>query len=163
MYMHKRIVIVVLIALLLGACGSLKRFVPNLPSEHYFVTVNEVLDQQGEIENRAIRISGVVVGDSIEYNQESLTLSFQIADIPGDLRQVEKQGGLALVLDEAVNDPTNSRIQVLYTGVKPDLLQHKAQVIMTGQLHADGIFYADEMLLKCPTKYEGGVPDQVDD
>jgi len=28
---------------------------------------------------------------------------------------------------------------------------------MTGKLGADGIFYADELLLKCPTKYQEAV------
>ena len=25
----------------------------------------------------------------------------------------------------------------------------------------DGVFYADELLLKCPTRYDQAVPDQV--
>ena len=32
---------------------------------------------------------------------------------------------------------------------------------MTGKMGADGIFHADELLLKCPTKYEQALPDQV--
>ena len=32
---------------------------------------------------------------------------------------------------------------------------------MTGQLGTDGIFHADELLLKCPTKYEEAVPGQA--
>jgi cytochrome c-type biogenesis protein CcmE len=40
------------------------------------------------------------------------------------------------------------------------LLRHEAQAIMTGELGEDGIFYADELLLKCPTKYEEAVPEQ---
>ena len=32
---------------------------------------------------------------------------------------------------------------------------------MTGHLDPDGIFYADELLLKCPTKYQEAVPSQV--
>jgi cytochrome c-type biogenesis protein CcmE len=51
-------------------------------------------------------------------------------------------------------------MQVIYTGVKPDLLRHEAQAIMTGQLGDDGIFHAEELLLKCPTKYEEAVPEQ---
>jgi cytochrome c-type biogenesis protein CcmE len=51
-------------------------------------------------------------------------------------------------------------VQVVYNGPKPDLLRHEAQAIMTGQLGEDGIFYADELLLKCPTKYEEAVPEQ---
>jgi cytochrome c-type biogenesis protein CcmE len=32
---------------------------------------------------------------------------------------------------------------------------------MTGHLGADGAFYADELLLKCPTKYQQAVPSQA--
>jgi len=42
------------------------------------------------------------------------------------------------------------------------LLKDEAQAIMTGHLGEDGIFYADELLLKCPTKYEEAVPEQVE-
>jgi cytochrome c-type biogenesis protein CcmE len=50
---------------------------------------------------------------------------------------------------------------VVYVGVKPDLMRNEAQAIMTGHLGADGIFYAEELLLKCPTKYEEAVPEQA--
>jgi cytochrome c-type biogenesis protein CcmE len=49
---------------------------------------------------------------------------------------------------------------VVFVGPKPDLLQHEAQAIMTGRLGEDGKFFADELLLKCPTKYEDAVPEQ---
>jgi len=32
---------------------------------------------------------------------------------------------------------------------------------MTGHLGSDGIFHADELLLKCPTKYQDAVPSQT--
>ena len=32
---------------------------------------------------------------------------------------------------------------------------------MTGKLGADGVFQANELLLKCPTKYQDAVPNQV--
>jgi cytochrome c-type biogenesis protein CcmE len=31
---------------------------------------------------------------------------------------------------------------------------------VTGKLGEDGVFYADELLLKCPTKYEETLPEQ---
>jgi cytochrome c-type biogenesis protein CcmE len=40
-------------------------------------------------------------------------------------------------------------------------MRNEAQAIMTGHLGDDGVFYADELLLKCPTKYEEAVPNQV--
>ena len=62
---------------------------------------------------------------------------------------------------DAVNDPTRQRVSVSYVGAKPDLLRGEAQAIMTGKLGDDGVFYADELLLKCPTKYEEAVPEQA--
>jgi len=32
---------------------------------------------------------------------------------------------------------------------------------MTGRMGEDGVFYADELLLKCPSRYEEGVPSQA--
>jgi cytochrome c-type biogenesis protein CcmE len=68
------------------------------------------------------------------------------------------------VLHEAVIDPQSARLEVVYYGVQPDLLRDEAQAIMTGQLGEDGIFYVDDngLLLKCPTKYEEAVPEQVE-
>jgi cytochrome c-type biogenesis protein CcmE len=43
----------------------------------------------------------------------------------------------------------------------PDLLRHEAQAIVTGRVGADGVFEADELLLKCPTRYEEEVPVQA--
>ena len=70
------------------------------------------------------------------------------------------RSGLAFLLHQAVTYPTRERIQVIFVGPKPDLLRDEAQAIMTGHLGDDGIFYADELLLKCPTKYKEAVPEQ---
>ena len=43
-------------------------------------------------------------------------------------------------------------VPVVYKGVKPDLLKDEAQAIMTGRIDSSGVFTANELLLKCPTK-----------
>ena len=129
-------------------------------SAQYFLTVDELADRKGGEIGRDVRVSGAVVGDSVQYDPQTLTLEFTVAHVPGDNSEIESQGGLAKVLYDAVNDPERSRIQVVYVGPKPDLLRHEAQAIMTGELGDDGVFYADELLLKCPTKYEEAVPEQ---
>src|SRR4030065_150414 len=58
-------------------------------------------------------------------------------------------------------NPSAPRLQVVYVGPKPDLLRHEAQAIVTGKMGEDGVFYADELLLKCPTRYEEEVPLQA--
>ena len=40
-------------------------------------------------------------------------------------------------------------------------LRNEAQAIMTGHMGEDGVFYAEELLLKCPTRYEEAVPEQA--
>jgi len=131
-------------------------------SAQYFLTVNEVYSKGDEILSRDLRISGAVVGDTIEYDADTLTLSFEVAHIPGDNKEIDAQGGLAVVLNKAVSDPNSMRLDVVYVGPKPDLLQNEAQAIMTGRLDTDGTFLADELLLKCPTKYEDAVPEQTE-
>jgi len=130
-------------------------------SAEYFLTVDEVRTQQGEITGRSLRISGAVIGETIQYDPDSLELSFDIAHVPGDNAAIEAQGGLALALHSAVIDPARSRLTIVYNGPMPDLLQNEAQAIVTGRLGEDGVFYADELLLKCPTKYEEAVPGQA--
>jgi cytochrome c-type biogenesis protein CcmE len=130
-------------------------------SAQYFVTVDELKAKGAAIVNKNIRISGAVIGDTINYDAKTLTLSFWVAHVPGDNAEIEKEGGLAVVLHQAVIDPKRSKLRVVYVGVKPDLMRNEAQAIMTGHLGDDGVFYADELLLKCPTKYEEAVPKQV--
>ena len=127
----------------------------------YFYTIDELDTRGAEVIGRDLRISGAVIGDTIDYDPQSLNLSFYVAHVPGDNKEIEAQGGLAKVLYDAVNEPGRNRLQIVYNGAKPDLLRHEAQAIMTGKLGEDGIFYADELLLKCPTKYEEAVPDQA--
>ncbi len=126
----------------------------------YFLTVGELAEKSGQVYDREIRVSGVVLGDSIQYDSKNLLLKFTVAHIPGDNKEIEAQGGLAMVLHNASMDPDLPRLPVVYEGVMPDLLKNEAQAIMTGTMGADGVFYADELLLKCPTKYEEALPEQ---
>ena len=127
----------------------------------YFMTVDEVKSKGSQMIGRQLRVSGAVIGDSVQYDSQNLKLSFIIAHTPSSQSEVDKQGGMAAVLHAAVIDPNRSRLQVVYQGVKPDLLRNEAQAIITGRLGEDGVFYADELLLKCPTKYQDAVPNQV--
>jgi cytochrome c-type biogenesis protein CcmE len=130
-------------------------------TQEYFLTVDELNAKGSSVVDKNVRVSGAVVGDTIQYDTNTLTLSFEVAHVPGDNKTLETEGGLAVALHEAVIDPSRSRMKVVYVGPKPDLLRNEAQAIMTGHLGKDGIFYAEELLLKCPTKYEEAVPAQA--
>jgi len=129
----------------------------------YFLTVDELMANQSENMGRDLRISGAVIGDTIQYDPNTLKLTFTVAHVPGDNKEIEVQGGLAAVLKAAVADPNRTRLNVVVEGQPmPDLLRNEAQAIMTGRMGEDGAFHATELLLKCPTKYEEAVPQQAD-
>jgi len=130
-------------------------------TSEYFLTIDELNAKGSTIVDKNLRVSGAVIGDSIQYDPQTLTLNFEIAHVPADQAMIEDEGGLAEALHQAVLDPTRSRINVEYIGPLPDLLRPEAQAIVTGHLGEDGVFYAEELLLKCPTKYEEAVPEQV--
>jgi cytochrome c-type biogenesis protein CcmE len=136
-------------------------FLATKAETQYFLTVDELLQKGNSIVDKKVRISGAVIGDSIEYNPSSFTLKFKIANVSGDLKAIDAQGGLAAALHAAVIDPSRTQLQVVYHGIKPDLLKNEAQAILTGQLSNDGTFNATEILLKCPTKYAEELPNQT--
>ncbi len=131
-------------------------------SAEYFLTIDELNAKGPDIVDKNLRVSGAVIGDSIQYDAQSLTLTFEVAHVPADNLAIKTEGGLAAALHQAVIDPSRARLKIVYVGPKPDLLRNEAQAIMTGHLGADGVFHADELLLKCPTRYEQAVPQQAE-
>jgi cytochrome c-type biogenesis protein CcmE len=130
-------------------------------SAQYYMTIDELMAKKAEVADRDLRISGAVEGSTIQYDAQSLTLEFTIVNVPADMQAIEDAGGLAAVLHQAVTDPTATRLPVVYEGPMPDLMRDEAQAIVTGRLGADGVFHAEELLLKCPTRYEEEVPVQA--
>jgi cytochrome c-type biogenesis protein CcmE len=147
--------------LLIMAAVAYLIFSSTKANAEYFMTVDELNAKSDSLVGRSLRVSGAVVGSTIQFNPDSHDLTFDIANVPGDNATIEAQGGLAKVLHDAVVDPTRRRLSVNYNGPKPDLMRDEAQAIITGHLGEDGVFHADELLLKCPTKYEEAVPSQA--
>ena len=125
----------------------------TLTGARYFVTVDEIANDP-ELVGETVRISGAVIGDTIDYDEETLTIEFTISHIPNEFDD------LATALHQSVTDPGASRIHVrIENEVMPDLLRHEAQAILTGALDENGVFQANELLLKCPSRFEEGGPD----
>jgi len=111
-------------------------------SAQYYLTVKELREKEQTMAGRNVRVSGFVVGDSIAYNPQASNLSFDIVDSHDELSSTVKV----------------KTLKIVYTGPKPDLLQHEAQAIAEGKLNPDGTFAANNLLLKCPTRYEDQLP-----
>ena len=143
--------------------GAVVYLIANATADNsqYFMTVDELNAKGSDVVDKNLRVSGAVIGDTIQYDPATLTLTFEVAHVPADEADLKDEGGLAEALHQAVIDPSRARMTVVYIGVKPDLLRHEAQAIVTGSLGKDGKFHAEELLLKCPTRYEEAVPEQA--
>ncbi len=110
----------------------------------YFLTVTQLRDRGSAMIDQSVRVSGAVIYESTLYGLRDGEphLEFDIVDTED---QIGKQAPLRIV----------------YHGPKPDLLQPHAQAIVEGKLSPDGTFVADNLLLKCPTRYEEQFPQQV--
>lgn len=128
----------------------------------FFITVKELQDANADFGDQNLRISGAVIGDSISYDVARDELQFIIAHIPGDQDEIRDAGGLSTVLHRAVTDPNTPHQKILYRGAPPDMLRNEAQAILTGTISPEGVFMAEELLLKCPSKYEEAVPNQAE-
>ncbi len=128
----------------------------------FFLTIDELAAMGEQAQGRRLTVAGAVLGDTIVDEPVFPRVRFVLAQVPGDPREVQRAGGLAAVLQAAVRDPNARRLSVVYDNVRPELLQHGAQAIVRGGLAEDGVFHADEVLLKCPTRYGEDLPDQVE-
>jgi len=125
----------------------------TLSGARYFVMVDDVVHNPQYI-GQTVRLTGAVLGDTIEYDAPTGDLSFTIVNIPREYND------LAQTLHDAVNDPTATQLVVhMRDTTMPDLLQHEAQAILTGSIGKDGVFNGTELNLKCPTRFQEFVPE----
>lgn len=128
----------------------------TLTSARFFMTVDSLMSDPARV-GETVRVSGAVLGETINdtiliddvTGNETQRISFTVVHVP------EEFDNLAEALHDAVNNPNATQMPVVYDGTMPDLLQHEAQAILTGTLGEDGVFYATELLLKCPSRFEG--------
>lgn len=102
----------------------------------YYMTVSEVRQEAAALVGERVRVSGQVVVGSEEWNAQEVTLRFRIQDESG------------------------AQLPVVFFGPRPDNFQRAAEAIAEGTLLADGSFQANDLLLKCPSRYEED-PEEV--
>ena len=95
----------------------------------YFLTVEELYEKGSTIYDRNVRVSGMVVGDSVDFDSSDLILRFEILGESGET------------------------LPVYFNGPKPDQMHDDAEAIIQGKFDGNE-FTAQELLLKCPSRYE---------
>jgi len=112
--------------------------VDGLGSETYFFTVDEAATQQASLTGRTIRVKGTVVEGSIDNYEERVGRSFDISE-------------------------KGEKLRVTYDRATPDTFDEGVQVVATGTLRESGTLEADEVLVKCPSRYGKDPPTSGDD
>jgi len=107
-----------------AAAFTLRAFQDNMM---FFVEISDVV--QGKHPNeRNFRIGGLVVGGSMQRQDGSLDVSFEVTD-------------------------TACTLPVRYSGVLPDLFREGQGVVAHGRLNDDGVFVAEKIMAKHDEDY----------
>ncbi|MGE5507454.1 MAG: cytochrome c maturation protein CcmE [Chitinophagales bacterium] len=103
-------------------------------SQTYYVTLSELTAQPAARAGQQLRVNGRLVGSSVTFDPEKVMLKFQLRD-------------------------GQKTMPVVYNGVRPGNFEDNIEVLVEGQFK-DGVFVAENVLTKCPSKYEAKTKDQ---
>lgn len=95
----------------------------------YYLTVSEVLASTTDMSNEPIRVGGVVSPSSVQWDPNTLELSFRLEE-------------------------EDSVLRVDYQGVVPDSFKPGTEVVLEGLYSGNGHFQATTIMPKCASKYE---------
>ena len=127
--MHKRNKFAIGSILIFGAIAYLITTGINSTSQ-YFFTVDELMNQQVSYAGSGLKVKGTVVNGSISRDpNDHLKVNFSIEE-------------------------NQSKLNVTYNGVTPDMFADGREVVVEGTLAQNGEFHAETLLTSCPSKYE---------
>ncbi|MEE8424155.1 MAG: cytochrome c maturation protein CcmE [Thermodesulfobacteriota bacterium] len=131
--MNRQIKIGVAMVVVLSALAYLI-YVGIQTGSMYFLSVSEFTAQRLQLGDENVRINGNVVPGSVKFNTKNLDLSFTLQD-----------------------EATKETLNVKYRGPKPDLIEQAGiSLVAEGAYDSqEKVFAAHNLLVKCPSKYEG--------
>ncbi|MFP4599187.1 MAG: cytochrome c maturation protein CcmE [Persicimonas sp.] len=109
----------------------------GLEAETYFYTVDEAAAQGEDLVGQTVRLKGQVEPGTIEGNDGELGRTF-------NLREKGKS------------------IAVTYNRALPDTFEEDVEVVAQGTVDDSYTLVADEVMVKCPSRYEGEHPSPME-
>ncbi|MDI6871152.1 MAG: cytochrome c maturation protein CcmE [Bacillota bacterium] len=100
-------------------------------SQTYYVTLEELLSQPAARADQQLRVNGKLIGSSVTFDPDQVLLRFELTD-------------------------GRRTLPVAYKGVRPGSFEDGSDVLVEGRFR-DGVFIAENVLTKCPSKYEAKV------
>lgn len=117
-----------ILALAAAAAVGYLIYTATIGTSYYYFTVGELVAKGPAAYGEQVKVSGKVAPGSPQY-----------AD--GGLLTFTAQG-------------QGKTIKVVHDGVVPDIFKDDVEVVVTGQYGSDNVLVADELLAKCPSKFE---------
>jgi cytochrome c-type biogenesis protein CcmE len=115
----------------------------------YFVTVSEFMDDPKLHDGQTLRVAGALAPDTFRREDGTTLSRFRLGDKQPDVPSVA---------------PGSLQMEASYVGVLPDLFFNPhSEIILEG--HYDGhdqVFATDNILVKCPSKYQSMQADNPD-
>ena len=101
-------------------------------SAEYYLTIRE-LRACTTCSARSVRVAGTVAPNTIVKDASAHTIRFTVSD-------------------------GAQTMPVVYGGTVPDIFQPGIQVVVEGKLGSNGVFQAQNLLAKCPSKFQSATP-----
>lgn len=128
----------IIFGLSLFAVAIMIMFFSTMPSAgSKEITIEELLTEN--YKDEYVLTQGMLKQDSVKWDADKIELTFEIVD-----------------------EETNASLPIIYNGVKPDNFSDDVIVIVEGFIRDNGMFEAEKVQTKCPSKYEGEDTENYD-
>jgi cytochrome c-type biogenesis protein CcmE len=117
--------VIIVVFLVWGASAFLKTTIQ-------YVSIDEAAHSE-----RTVQVMGKIDFDQVNYQTDQSRLQFAIYDA------------------EAKDKAAAEHLPVVYYGVVPGNFDQATSVVLKGKMGDEGAFVAEQMLVKCPSKYQG--------
>ncbi len=116
--------VIIVLAIIYLGYGAIKN------TGAYYIPLDELNQNPQAYVGKNIRVSGAIIQDSEDWDATNLMLKFKMSDQSGET------------------------ILVSFHGSRPSNFDEATEAIVEGSIQPDGTFKADNLLLKCPSRYE---------
>lgn len=123
----------IVVGLIVAAIGVTFIVLDGFESETYFYTVDQAVAKGTDIVGETVRVKGIVEPGTIIGEDGELRRTFKVTE-------------------------NGKSLTVTYDKAMPDTFDENMEVVVQGEVQKDLSINADEVLVKCPSRYEGAPP-----
>ena len=109
----------------------------GLANETYFFDAHEVVERSDTLVGETVRVRGDVREGTVDAEAGQLDSSFDITS-------------------------EGKSLTIQYQRALPDTFEEDSEIVAEGRLDDQLVLHADEVLVKCPSRYEGAPPTEGD-